>query len=96
MAGPARHPYGTAGLLALAWVAGAVLVAFGVAWWLGMSPRNDERLPMFQRTTLVAMAGLPFVAGGVHRSLRVLTMTALLEAVLLGGLGMAGFMAGNG
>jgi ABC-type polysaccharide/polyol phosphate export permease len=97
MAGP-RHGYQRAALLGLAWVAGAALLTFGAAWLvLRLGYGDGSRLPpAFLWAAVVGFVVLPFLAAGVHRSVRLVTTTAFFEAALLAVLWAVGFLVGNG
>jgi hypothetical protein len=86
MVSTARHTYGRAALLAAGWLAAAALLAFGASWLRTRSDPDGEWRNVFRWTVFVALALLPVFAGAVHRSVRVVTLTALLEALVLGGL----------
>jgi hypothetical protein len=78
--------YRQATLRAALWVAVAALLAVGAAF---VRPRFDPEnagIETFKMVVLAAFAALPLVAGAAHRSVRVVTLTALFEALLLGGL----------
>jgi hypothetical protein len=96
MAAPRRMAYGKATLLALAWVAGAAVLTVVVFRLCGVDRSDTARLTHFQHGTLLAFGLLPFLAGGVHRSVRVVTMTAFFEAALLAVVGAVVLMSGNG
>ncbi len=84
MAGAARYTYRGAALLAVVWLVVSVLLALLATWLNRNFDTARQWTDALRWTVILALALLPFVAGAVHRSLRVVTLTALLEALSLG------------
>ncbi len=86
MVSTARHTYGRAALLAVGWLTAAAVSALGASWLRTRFDPVGEWRDVLRWTVFVALALLPVLAGAVHRSVRVVTLTALVETVVLGGL----------
>jgi hypothetical protein len=83
----ARHTfYGRATLLAVAWLTALAVLSLGASWLRTRFDPEGEWREVLLWTVFVMLALLPLLAGAVHRSVRVVTLTALLEALVLGGL----------
>jgi hypothetical protein len=78
--------YKQASQRAAIWVAAAAVAAVVASYVLMRSGSDYEERETFKRGVLLGLAGLPVLAGAVHRSVRVLGLAALFEAVLLAGL----------
>jgi hypothetical protein len=82
----ARHTYGRAALLALGWLAVACLLALAAGWLRSRFDAEGAWRDVLRWSLLGGLALLPLLAGAVHRSVRVVALTALVEALVLGGL----------
>jgi hypothetical protein len=85
MAESTADTYRRAAKVAGCWVAAAAALAVAAAYLRVRLDPGESRGDVVKFATLAGFAALPLAAGLVHRTFKVVTLTALFEAALLGG-----------